>query len=244
MDIETINLRLPPEPFMKSSKSLRFVDEYFVWIAVVLSVAAHFGTLWILQRDAVVVPQVEVKKTVAKVRIFANPNGNPNAVAKAVEVAKPKPVTPPKPRPDRKVINTKPVEKDTPQETVPQEAAGPQSFGDDVTGGVVGEGFSTTDGEGDAGVTANAEPIDRIEPTFPKEAQVKGIEGYVLLRFDINEEGRAENIEVVKSEPRNMFDKEAKTAVRKWKYAPRMVGGVAAKMVGKEVRFDFKLPPG
>ena len=244
MDIETINLRLPPEPFMKSSKGLRFLDEYFVWIAVVLSVAAHLVTLLILQRDVVAVPQVEVKKTVAKVRIFANPNGNPNASAKAVEVAKPKPDIKPKPKPDHKVINTKPVEKDTPQEAVPAEAAGPQSFGDDKTGGVVGEGFSTTDGEGDAGVTANAEPIDRIEPTFPKEAAVKGLEGYVLLRFDINEEGKAENIEVLKAEPRNMFEKEAKNAVRKWRYAPRMVNGVAAKMVGKEVRFDFKLPPG
>ena len=241
MDLETINLRLPPEPFMKSSKSLRFLDENFVWVAVVLSVAAHFGTLLILQRDTVVVPHVEVKKTVAKVRIFANPNGNPNAPAKAVEVAKPKPDIAPKPKPDHKVINTKPIEKDTPQEVVPQEAAGPQSFGDDKTGGVVGEGFSTTDGEGDAGITANAEPIEKIPPTFPQEARIKGVEGYVLLKFDISEQGKAENIEVIKAEPRNLFEKEAKNAVRKWRYTPRMVSGVPTKILGKEVRIDFKL---
>ena len=58
MDIETINLRLPPEPIMKSSKSLRFLDEYFVWIAVVLSVVAHFGTLLILSRDSIAVREV------------------------------------------------------------------------------------------------------------------------------------------------------------------------------------------
>lgn len=243
MDIETINLRLPPEPFMKSSKGLRFLDEYFVWIAVLLSVVAHLGTLLILQRDNVAVPQVEVKKSVVKVRIFANPNGNPNASAKAVEVAKPKPDIKPKPKPDHKVINTKPVDKDTPQETVPQETAGPQSFGDDKTGGVVGEGFSTTDGQGDAGVTANAEPIHQADPVYPKEAEAKGLEGFVLLRFDLNEEGKAENIEVLKSEPRNMFEKEAKNAIRKWRYAPHMVNGVAAKVVGKQFRIEFKLPP-
>ncbi|MBC7660851.1 MAG: TonB family protein [Chitinophagaceae bacterium] len=225
---------------MKSSKTLRFLDEHFVWVAVVLSVAAHFGTLWIMTRDTVVVPHAEVKKIVAKVRIFSNPNGNPAAVAKAVEVAKPKPDVKPKPKPDHKVINTKPVEKEAPQET-PQENAGPQSFGDDKTGGVVGEGFSTTDGQGDAGVTSNAEPIEKIPPTFPQEARVKGVEGYVLLKFDISEEGKAENIEVIKAEPRNLFEKEAKNAVRKWRYTPRLVSGVPTKILGKEVRIDFKL---
>jgi len=238
MDIETINLRLPPEPFMKSSKSLRFLDDYFVWIAVGLSLMAHLATLAILQRDNVAAP-VEVKKTVAKVRIFANPNGNPNVQAKAVEIAKPKPA---KPKPNRKVIATKPVAEETPAE-VPEETAGPQSFGDDTTGGVVGTGISTAD-TSDPGVTSNVQPIERIEPSFPQEAAIKGIEGYVLLRFNITEDGKAEDIDVVKAEPRNLFEREAKNAVRKWRYKPRLVGGVPTKVLGQEVRFDFKLPPG
>ncbi len=243
MDIETINLRLPPEPFMKSSKSLRFLDEYFVWIAVALSLVAHFGTLLILQRDTIAVPQVLAKKTVAKVRIFANPNGNPNLAVKAVEIAKPKPLVKPKPKPDHKVINTS-VDKDPPKEAAPQENAGPQSFGDDTTGGVVGTGFSSDEGAGAAGESSNIKPLDRVEPAFPKEASIKGIEGFVLVRFDVNEEGRPENISVVEADPRNMFEKEAKNAVRKWHYKPRLVSGVPTKVIGQEIRFDFKLPPG
>ncbi len=240
MDTETINLRMPPEPFMKSSKALSFVDNNFVWIAVVLSLAAHFGTLWILQRDQVVVPQMEVKKPVAKVRIFANPNGSPNSQTKVVEVSKPKPQPKPKPKPNTKVISTATVDK--PAEEAPQETnSGPQSFGDDTTGGVVGEGFSTTDGESDGGVTSNWEPSTRVDPTFPDEARQKGIEGYVLLRLDIDETGKPENLEVVKAEPRNMFESDAKKAVRKWRYKPRMVNGQAVKVIGHEVRVEFKL---
>lgn len=239
MDIETVNLPLPSEPLL-SNPRIKLLDENFVWIAVVLSVLAHVATILILKRDTVEIPQIEVKKPVAKVRILANPHGNPNSQAKAVEIAKPQPKPKVQPKPNQRVIATKPVEKE-PVEAPPVENSGPQSFGDDTTGGVVGEGFSTTDGETEAGITANAEPIERIEPTYPRDAQLKGIEGYVLLRLDINEEGRAENIQVIAAEPRNMFEREAKAAVRKWQYKPRILNGQAVKMIGKEVRFEFKL---
>ncbi|RZA25013.1 MAG: energy transducer TonB [Proteobacteria bacterium] len=241
MDTETINLSMPPEPFMKSSRAFSFLDDNFVWIAIVLSMAAHFGTLAILQRDNVVVPRIEEKKIVAKVRIFANPGGNPNSSAKAVEVAKPKPQVKPKPRPDRKVISTAKVDDKPAVETPPVENSGPQSFGDDTTGGVVGEGFSTTDGESDAGITSNWEPATRVDPVVPVEAREKGIEGYVLLSLDIDEEGKPENLSVVKAEPRNLFEKEARAAVRKWRYKPRMVNGQAVKVLGHQVRVEFKI---
>lgn len=226
---------------MKSSKALSFVDKNFVWIAIILSVAAHFGTLWILKRDNVPVPVAEVKKTVAKVRIFSNPNGNPKSTTKVVEVAtpKPQPKPKPKPKPDRKVINTAKVAPPV-EETPPIENSGPQSFGDDVTGGVVGEGISTTDGESDPGVTSNWEPYEKALPDYPEEAALKGIEGYVQIKMDINEAGVPENIEIVSAQPRNLFEKDARKAVRKWRYKPRMVGGQAVKVLGHQVRLDFK----
>lgn len=225
---------------MKSSKALGFIDENFVWIAIILSVAAHFGTLLILQRDQVVVPQMEIKKTVAKVRIFSNPNGNPNSQAKVVEVSKPKPQPKPKPKPDHKVINTAKVQEQPVVETPPVENSGPQSFGDDTTGGVVGEGVSTTDGESEGGITSNWEPATKVDPDFPMEARQKGVEGFVLLQMDIDESGKPENIEVIKAEPRNLFEKEAKKAVRQWRYKPRMVNGQAVKVLAHQVRVDFK----
>ena len=181
-------------------------------------------------------PAPPEKPHVAKVRILANPNGNPNITqTKAVEIAKPKP----KPKPNTRSL-AKNAPKEEPKEEAPQENNAPQSFGDDPTGGVVGTGFSTTDGSSDPGATSNAEPIERVKPEFPQEAALKGIEGWVLLRFDITEEGRVENIEVVNANPRNMFERKARDAVKKWKYAPRMSNGQAVKVIGREVQIDFK----
>jgi protein TonB len=61
-----------------------------------------------------------------------------------------------------------------------------------------------------------------------------------MLRFDITEEGRVENIQVVDANPRNLFEREARNAVKKWKYAPRLANGQAVKVVGREVQIDFK----
>lgn len=241
MKTDTLDLGLPSQSSDVSGRAGRWLDDNFVLVASLVSLGMHFAILFALKKEPAPFVPPEPAKVVAKVRIFANPNGNPNSVAKAVEVAKPKPLPKPKPRPDQKVISTAPVT-EVASET-PAVDAGPQSFGDDVTGGVVGEGFSTTDGESEAGITANAEPIERIEPNFPSEAQAQGIEGWVLLRFDISEEGKAEKIEVIGAQPRNLFEREAKTAVKKWKYSPRLVAGVPTKIIGKEVRFEFKLPP-
>jgi protein TonB len=231
----------PVEPESQSprTKSLfGFVDRHAFSLAVGLSVVLHIGSIAYMNYhpdDELV--QVE-KPKVAKVRIFANPNGNPNVTqTKVVEIAKPKPK--PKTNPNlRSIATDKPKEAEQPQEDVANNA--PQSFGDDPTGGVVGTGFSTTDGSSDPGANSNAEPIERVKPSFPQEAQLKGIEGWVMLRFDITEEGRVENIQVVDANPRNLFEREARNAVKKWKYAPRLANGQSVKVVGREVQIDFK----
>ncbi len=216
------------------------IDRNMTWLAVVLSVGLHFASMAIMHwKDSMREPIVE-KASVTKVRILSNPNGNPNITqTKVVEIAKPKP----KPKPKKKTA-ARAIVKDPPKEepAPPEEEVAnnlPQSFGDDPTGGIVGTGTSNTDGSD--GVSANAEPIERVNPEFPEEARLKGIEGWVLVRFDIAEDGRVENVEVVDASPRNMFERDARKAVKKWKYAPRMSNGQPVRVVGREVQVDFKL---
>ena len=172
----------------------------------------------------------------SKIRIFANPNGNPNAKpTKAVEVAKPKPKATPKPN-QRSIVA--PNDKNEPVAEVANDL--PQSFGDDVTGGVIGVGKSTGDGT-ESGLNSDLEPIDRINPIMPDEAREKGIEGNVRVRFDITEDGKIENFQVIEAEPRRIFDKAVREAVRKWKYAPRVVQGNPVRVVGVEKVFVFSL---
>ena len=51
--------------------------------------------------------------------------------------------------------------------------------------------------------------------------------GYVIVKFDIGDNGRVSNVEVVESTPPGVFDDAALTAVRKWVYEPRKENGVA-----------------
>ena len=49
---------------------------------------------------------------------------------------------------------------------------------------------------------------------------------------------------MIGSEPAYIFDRAALRAVRKWKYNPRIVNGVAAARAGVQVRIRFELGGG
>jgi protein TonB len=87
----------------------------------------------------------------------------------------------------------------------------------------------------------DAAPIVRIPPDYPPQAARDGKEGWVRLSFTINEVGGVEDVEVLDADPKRIFDRNAKRALRKWKCRPQIVDGVAQKQFGLEVQLDFKL---
>ncbi|WP_395480146.1 TonB family protein [Candidatus Curculioniphilus buchneri] len=62
--------------------------------------------------------------------------------------------------------------------------------------------------------------ISRINPIYPSWAKALGLEGLVKIMFDINAEGRIENIRILSSQPKNTFEKNIRLAMRTWKYEP------------------------
>ncbi|MCX6130988.1 MAG: TonB family protein [Proteobacteria bacterium] len=237
MEIVTVSTTTTPGSAMKIEAIARNVDNHAPWLAIIGSVGIHIASVLFMRfghsgKDYVA-PE---KPKVVKVRILANPHGNPAVTqTKAVEIAKPKPI----PKPNARNITKKTEPKV--EEPQPETNSAPQSFGDDPTGGVVGVGVSTSTGDSDPGVTSNWQPLEQTKPSMPKEAALKGIEGWIKFRVDINEEGRPENITVVEAENRSVFENEARKALRKWKYAPRMVNGQAVKVIGHLITIEFKL---
>ena len=75
-------------------------------------------------------------------------------------------------------------------------------------------------GDGDA-VT-----IVRIDPDYPRQALIDGVEGYVKLKVLIGTDGSVLDVEVIEAEPARVFVRNAKRAVRRWKFRPRVVDGV------------------
>jgi protein TonB len=94
------------------------------------------------------------------------------------------------------------------------------------------------------GRDGDATPIVRIEPKYPIQAARDGKEGWVKLSFSINEIGGVEDVTVMDAEPKRIFDKEARRALRKWKYKPKVVDGKALRQTGLTVQLDFKMDGG
>lgn len=96
-------------------------------------------------------------------------------------------------------------------------------------------------GIGDMMRDGDATPIVRIDPKYPPDAARDGKEGWVLLSFTIDTLGGVTDVEVLDADPKRVFDREAKRALRKWKYRPKVVDGVAQMQPGLQVRLDFTL---
>jgi len=87
----------------------------------------------------------------------------------------------------------------------------------------------------------DAQPIVRINPRYPPAAARDGIEGWVRLRFTIDETGGVTDVEVIDSEPARIFDREARRALMRWKYKPKTVDGKTVRQPGITVQLDFSL---
>jgi protein TonB len=86
----------------------------------------------------------------------------------------------------------------------------------------------------------DAIPIVRIEPQYPREALLRGIEGWVRLDFTIREDGSVCDVSVVKAEPSNIFNRNAVRAVLRWKFKPRIIDGRPVPRKGQQT-IEFRL---
>jgi protein TonB len=88
---------------------------------------------------------------------------------------------------------------------------------------------------------SEAVPMFRTQPNYPIVAQQRGLEGWVLLKYDVDTSGALSNIDVLDSEPRRIFDKEAVRALKKWKFKPAMTNGHPIASVGQTVKIEFNM---
>ena len=70
-------------------------------------------------------------------------------------------------------------------------------------------------------------PLNDVSPDYPRYALQRGIEGHVKLAFTINRAGAVENLRVIEASPQNVFERDARRAAVRWRFAPRTEGGLA-----------------
>lgn len=101
-------------------------------------------------------------------------------------------------------------------------------------------GKTVEDSNKPASLMKEPELIKRVAPEYPADAARKGIEGAVDLAFTVSPKGDVSDVTVVHCEPSSIFNRAAITAVRRWKYQPRTVNGVAVE-APVQLRMTFKL---
>ena len=102
-------------------------------------------------------------------------------------------------------------------------------------GGPIGPGFKA-DGE--------YLPIVKVKPVYPRRAQQRGIEGYVLLEFVVTTSGAVRDPVVVEAQPPGVFDQSAIRAALKFKYKPKVANGEAMEVSGVRNLIKFELEGG
>tara|TARA_B100000963_G_C22625081_1_gene671938 strand:+ start:1102 stop:1728 length:627 start_codon:yes stop_codon:yes gene_type:complete len=81
--------------------------------------------------------------------------------------------------------------------------------------------------------TSQLIPIVKVAPRCPREAQMKGINGSVLMVLNVKDNGRVDKISIKQAKPAKMFESEAIKAVRRWQFKPKTIDGVAVDQKGE-----------
>lgn len=84
-------------------------------------------------------------------------------------------------------------------------------------------------------------PIVTVAPQYPNRAQQRGIEGWCLVAFTVNENGGVEDTRVVDAEPQGIFDSASLRAVSRFRFNPRIENGTAVKTHDVQYVFTFEL---
>ena len=92
-----------------------------------------------------------------------------------------------------------------------------------------------------AGSDRDVIPLVRINPDYPQRAVSRGIEGWVLVQFTITATGSVTNAVVIDAEPKGTFEEAALKAIARWRYNPKVEGGVAVERVGIRTVLRFEI---
>lgn len=84
-------------------------------------------------------------------------------------------------------------------------------------------------------------PIVKVQPIYPRRAQSRGIEGYVIVEFTVTKTGATKDIRVAESSPPGVFDRASMQAAAKFKYKPRIVDGQPIEVPGVQNKISFEL---
>lgn len=85
------------------------------------------------------------------------------------------------------------------------------------------------------------DPIYRVNPTYPRSAAIAGREGFVVIEFNIDEQGFVNSPDILAYEGSKKFIRSSLDAIEQWRYAPKFSKGEPVVAQNQKVRLDFRL---
>jgi periplasmic protein TonB len=161
--------------------------------------------------------------------------------------------TTPRPRMELNWISLQPEEDDPIEQPPPKKPPPPRKAPPDLrqqgpAGEVIGVPMPKPDaplpagpGKSDFG-QSNAPLVDvmYVRPIYPADAAARGLEGFVIVSFDVTELGTVTNVVVLESSHR-IFERAAREAALRSRFRPRVVEGTAQVTPGIVRRYRFEM---
>lgn len=86
--------------------------------------------------------------------------------------------------------------------------------------------------------------VSGADMVYPPGAKAEGIEGYVVIRYDVTPEGSVINAEVVEAEPEGVFEEAALASIVHWRFRAATVRGKPVETPGLVSTLRFRLGTG
>ena len=195
-------------------------------IAGAMALSMTFVLLWGMQMLIAGGNNVMTEPVKGNVLDFIRLKKDESVVKKERKVQKPaKPKEPPPP------MATPPM-----QQSNPNVSAAKNNFGAEIQADTaLSGGLNLDSNDGDY------LPIVKVAAVYPRRAQARGIEGFVVVEFTVTKTGAVTSPTVIHAEPEGVFDRAALDAVVKFKYKPRVVDGVAMAVAGVQNKISFEI---
>ena len=87
-------------------------------------------------------------------------------------------------------------------------------------------------------------PIVKVNPQYPRRAQTRGIEGYVIVEYWVTKTGAVRDPVVIDAKPPGIFNRAAINAALKYKYKPKVINGEPVDVPGVKTRITFEMADG
>lgn len=205
----------------------RFERAGWFWIFLAVSFAAHAVLFFRSGWEQASVAVAESAPQLMSVQLVEVRPAEPEPVVE------PEPLVPPPKTPPEPVITRRPESDTLPPPAVA--AAKPKLSATKKTSAV-----APPKPNAPAFVEARPQVSSNRPPHYPDLARRNGWQGLCMVRVNVDAAGRAASVALARSSGYGILDQAALTAVKRWKFTPRMVRGAASAST-VEVPVNFSL---